>query len=139
MTDQDPASTEAHGTSHAQQAPGGGVSRGPEFGTVGEPQVPVPPYDDLRGEPGENTAAKAFDASNAPEPGPEPVVSDEEREGVTGTEIDPEPALGVGESRGGRAEDLAPDRDDVGTKGQADRPAGTVAGEDSDRAGGDSS
>ena len=26
--------------------------RGPEFGTGGEPQVPVPPYDDERGAPG---------------------------------------------------------------------------------------
>lgn len=94
-------------------------------GTGDEPQVPVPPYDDLRGESGENTAGKAYDASNAPAPGPEPTVSDEERDGVTGTELDPEPALGVGTSSGGRAEDLAPDRPDTGTKG-ADRPAGTA-------------
>lgn len=126
----DRTGTEPQGTSHAQQAPGGGSSRGPDFGTGGEPQVPVPPYRELKGdERGENTAVKAYDASNAPEPGPEPPVSDEERDGVTGTEVDPEPALGVGESRGGRAEDLAPDRPDTDTKGAAQRPAGKI-GED---------
>jgi len=132
MTEQD--STDHEGTSHAQQAPGGSVSRGPEFGTGGEPQVPVPPYDDERGEPGENTASKAYDASNAPEPGPEPVVSDEERAGVSGTEIEPEPALGVGASRGGRAEDLAPDRDNVATKGATERPVGRTDEDDQDDA-----
>ena len=116
--------TDREGTSHSEQAPGGSSSRGPEFGTGGEPQVPVPPYDDERGEPGENTATKAYDASHAPAPGPGSEVSAEERSGVTGTETDPEPALGVGTSRGGRAEDLAPDRDDVGTKGPSGRPGG---------------
>ena len=69
-----------------------GTSRGLEFVTGGEPQVPVPPYNELRGEPGENTAAKAFDASNPPELGSTPPVSDEERDGVSGTEMNPEPA-----------------------------------------------
>ena len=136
MVDHDRTSTEPHGTSQAQQAPGGATSRGPEFGTGGEPQVPVPPYDELRGEPGKNTAAMAYDASNAPKPGSKTSVSDEERDGVSGTELDPEPALGVGKSSGGRAEDLAPDRPDTVTKG-ADRPAGTAAREDTpDPAGG---
>ena len=135
MVDDDRTSTEPQGTSQAQQAPGGATSRGPEFGTGGEPQVPVPPYDEWRGEPGKNTAAMAYDASNAPKPGPKTPVSDEERDGVSGTELDPEPALGVGKSRGGRAEDLAPDRPDVGTKGPAQRPVGTADGEPSDSAG----
>lgn len=130
MADQDHADRE--GTSHSEQAPGGSSSRGPEFGTGGEPQVPVPPYDDERGAPGENTAPKAYDAANAPEPGPGSEVSAEERAGVSGTEIDPEPALGVGSSRGGRAEDLAPDRDDVGTKGASDRPVGRTTEDDED-------
>ncbi len=130
MAEQD--HTDREGTSHSEQAPGGSSSRGPEYGTGGEPQVPVPPYDDERGAPGENTAVKAYDASNAPGPGPENVVSDEERAGVTGTETDPEPALGVGSSKGGRAEDLAPDRDDEGTKGASDRPYGRTAGDDED-------
>jgi hypothetical protein len=124
----DDRSNEA-GASHADQTPGGHSSRGPEFGTGGEPQVPVPPYDELRGEPGENTAALAYDASNAPDPGPTPPVSEEERTGMSATEMVPEPPLGVGKSRGGRAEDLAPDRDDVGTKGAADRPVGRTGDE----------
>ncbi|WP_232664586.1 hypothetical protein [Pseudonocardia sp. TRM90224] len=95
------------------------------------PQVPVPPYDEERGAPGENTAPKAFDAPNAPEPGAAPEVSDEERGGVSATDTEPEPALGVGESRGGRAEDQAPDRDDVDTKG-ADRPVGRTTEEDTE-------
>jgi hypothetical protein len=135
MVDQQ-AGTEPEGTSPAQQAPGGGTSRGPEFGTGGEPQVPVPPYDELRGEPGENTAPKAFDASNAPEPGPTPPVSDEERDGVSGTEVNPEPALGVGKSHRARGEDFASDNPDgVGTKGPSQRPYGTPEGEESDFAG----
>lgn len=120
------------GTSHAEQPPGGGSSRGPEFGTGGEPQVPVPPYDDLRGEPGENSAPAAYDASNAPAPGPEPVVTKEERKGVTGTELEPEPALGVGKSTRSSAEDQAPDRDDVDTKSQTERPVGQVEDHNND-------
>ena len=54
-----------------------------------------------------------------PEPGPEPPVSDEERDGVPGTEMNPEPALGVGKSSGGRAEDLVPDQPDTATRGPA--------------------
>ena len=63
--------------------------------------------------------------------------SDEERDGVTGTEIEPEPALGAGVSRGKRAEDLAPDRPDTQTKG-AGRSAGPAHGQPSDTAGGNS-
>jgi hypothetical protein len=139
MTENDSSQSETSGKSHAQQAPGGGSSRGPEFGTGGEPQVPVPPYNELRSENtgrGAEATAKAFDASHAPEPGPPPPVSDEERDGVTGTETDPEPALGVGVSRGGRAEDLAPDRSDTDTRG-AGRPAGAAHEQPSDAAGGD--
>lgn len=55
---------------------------------------------------------------------------------MSGTEANPEPALGVGESRGGRGEDLAPDGTEDGTKGPAERPYGTVEGEDTDSAGG---
>lgn len=104
----------------------------PQSGAGDEPQVPVPPYDDERGPPGENTAPAAFDASRAPVPDPGSAVSAEERSGVTGTETDPEPALGVGSSRGGRAEDTAPDRDDVDTKGASDRPVGRATQDDED-------
>jgi len=70
MTENDSSQSETSGKSHAQQAPGGGSSRGPEFGTGGEPQVPVPPYNELRSENtgrGAEATAKAFDASHAPE------------------------------------------------------------------------
>jgi hypothetical protein len=130
MVDEDQTNNQSTATSHAAQEAGGRSSRGPEYGTGGEPQVPVPPYDDLRGEPGENTAPKAFDASNAPEPGPDVPVSDEERHGMSPTDIDPEPPLGVGISRGGRAEDQAPDHDQP-TKG-AGRPFGRAGDDDSD-------
>ena len=100
-----------------------------------EPQGLVPPYDDLRGEDtgeGAEGARKAFDARNAGAPGPPPPVSEQERTGMSSTETNPEPPLGVGESRGGRAEDLAPDRDDVGTKGESGRPVGRAAQDDLD-------
>jgi hypothetical protein len=84
---------------------------------------PLPPYDELRGEPGVNTAPTAYDADNAPEPGPEPIRSDEERGGLSSTDTAPEPALGVGRSHGARGEELAPDRDDA-TKGPSGRPVG---------------
>lgn len=134
MTEDEATSTELQpGTSHAQQAPGGATSRGPDFGTGGEPQGLVPPYDGQQGGGSAESAEgvrKAFDASNAPKPGPTPVVSDEERDGVTGTEMEPEPALGVGKSSSSGAEEQAPDRD-VATQGAAQRPAGKVAGDDS--------
>ncbi|WP_445183465.1 hypothetical protein ACTXG6_34030 [Pseudonocardia sp. Cha107L01] len=136
MTEDQTTSTEPRGTSHAQQPPGCRSSRGPDFGTGGEPQVPVPPYDQDRDEvsaEGAEGVRKSFDASNAPKPGPPPVVSDEERDGVTGTEINPEPALGVGKSSSTGAEEQAKpasDRDDVATKGAAQRPVGKVADDD---------
>jgi hypothetical protein len=135
MVDDDQTGTEPESTAHSGQAPGGRSSRGPEFGTRGEPQGLVPPYDDLRGEPGENSAPTAYDATNAPDPGPAPPVSDEERSGMSATDTDPEPPLGVGRSRGGRAEEQAPDRDDVGTKGPAQRPVGQAAEDDADSVG----
>lgn len=125
-----------------QEAPGGRSSRGPEYGTGGgEPQAPVPPYDELRGEnsgEGAEGVRKAFDADNAPDPGPAPPVSDEERDGMSATEMNPEPPLGVGKSTTQSAEDLAPDRPDVGTKGPSQRPVGKTTEDDSDGNIGDS-
>ena len=89
-------------------------------------QVDAPPYDDRKrgfSAGGEERTHKAFDAENAPPPGPAAPVSDEERTGVSSTDLAPEPALGVGESTGRRAEDIAPDRPDTESKG-AGRPAG---------------
>lgn len=123
-----------HGHKSHQESPGGSSSRGPEYGTGNEPDGGlIPPYDDLRGDntgEGAEATRKAFDASHAGEPGPGAVESDEERSGMSATEMNPEPALGVGKSSGGRAEDLAPDRDDVGTKSESGRPVGTVSGDE---------
>ncbi|GAA1244947.1 hypothetical protein GCM10009609_05450 [Pseudonocardia aurantiaca] len=137
MVNDDPTTGRHRAAEAHDEMSGGRSSRGPETGTaaVDEPQGLVPPYDDLRGEntgEGAEGVRKAFDANNAGEPGPPPPVSDEERRGMSATETDPEPPLGVGRSRGGRAEDLAPDRDDVGTKGESQRPVGRTPEDDID-------
>jgi hypothetical protein len=108
---------------------------------MSEPQVPVPPYDKER-DPERDAERregvhKAFDANNAPAPASEPPVSDEERNGQSATETDPEPALGVGGSRSPGAEEIAPDRPDTGTKGRSGRPEGKVADDDVDTFGRD--
>lgn len=134
MSETDHTDIDKAGSSSQHEPPGGSSSRGPEYGTPGEAQVPVPPYDEDRGEAsaeGAEGVRKAFDASNAGAPGPGAPVTDEERSGMSATEMDPEGPLGVGVSRGGRAEDHAPDRDDVGGKGPADRPVGKTTEDDS--------
>jgi hypothetical protein len=79
----------------------------------------------------EEGANKAFDASNAPKPGPPRPKSPEERAGVKDTDTNPEPALGVGESINDRAEDIARraeekrGSDREGTKGASGRPYGS--------------
>jgi hypothetical protein len=113
-----------------KDAPGGRASRGPEYGTGNDVQADVPPYDDLRGEPGTNSAPAAFDASNAPAPDASVPVSDEERSGMSSTDMNPQPQHGVGESTTSGGEEQAPDRPDVGTKGPAQRPVGSNADED---------
>lgn len=113
-----------------QASLGGPANLGPEFGESAEVQADTPPYRDRKGAntgDGEEGVRKAFDAANAPEPGPAPPVSDEERKGTSPTDMNPEPALGVGKSTGSGAEDLAPDRPDVDTKGPAQRPVGKNA------------
>lgn len=55
---------------------------------------------------GRESSHKSFDASNAPDPGPEPVVSKEEREGVPPDDMTARSALGVGESINRRGEDM---------------------------------
>ena len=55
----------------------------------------------------EEGANKAFDASNAPPPGPGRESSPEERAGMKDTDPAPEPPLGVGESINASAEDIA--------------------------------
>lgn len=124
------ADQETEQQSAQQEAPGGRSSRGPETG--GQPIAGSPtPADKERGEnmgEGAEGVRKAFDASNAPEPGPTPPVSKEDREGMDAAEMNPEGPLGVGQSSGGRAEDQAPDTD-LPTKG-AGRPVGKHGDED---------
>lgn len=118
------------GKSPQQGMPGGRASRGPGTDTGTEQvQVDAPPYDDRKREfsaEAEERTHKAFDADNAPPPGPAVPVSDEERTGTSSTDMNPEPALGVGESTGRRAEDIAPDRPDTKSRG-AGRQAGKAA------------
>ena len=105
------AMTESH--EHGQM-PGGRSSQGPVTEVASdEPQVEVPPYDGRTtgfDEVRASRSQKAFDASNAPEPGPEP-------------------ALGVGKSTGRRAEDIAPDRPDT-EAAEAGRSRGKAADDD---------
>ena len=69
-------------------------------------------------------ATKAFDASNAGPPGPGPVESAEERDGVPATDPSAASPLGVGVSVGSRGEDIAEDERGEGTKGRSGRPYG---------------
>ena len=111
----------------AADTPGGGSSRGPEHGGDDPPRDPLA---ESRGDGTSNSAgqaegvARAFDASYAPEPGPDRPISEEERTGTSPVDTRPEPALGVGEHLTGGAEEQAPDREDVGGKGRTDRPVG---------------
>jgi hypothetical protein len=78
----------------------------------------------------EKGADKAFDASNAPPPGPGREPSPEEDEGVRDTDTAPQGPLGVGESLNARAEDIAREAEEKrgsdreGT-GAAGRPQGS--------------
>jgi hypothetical protein len=77
----------------------------------------------------EKGADKAFDATNAPAPGPGREVSPEERDGMTDTDPAPDPPLGVGESINARAEDVARgDEDEAGRQGASGRPYGHASG-----------
>jgi hypothetical protein len=139
MVNDDRAADHQQAADVHDEMPGGRSSRGPDTGPADEPQGLAPPYDDLRGEnsgAGAEGVRKAFDADNAGEPGPPPPVSDEERSGMSATDTNPEPPLGVGRSTGKRGEDLAPDRDDVGSKGEAERPVGRTPDDDIDETGG---
>jgi hypothetical protein len=71
----------------------------------------------------EKGADKAFDASNAPPPGPGREPSPEEDEGVRDTDTAPQGPLGVGESINARGEDIAREAEErQGTKGASGRP-----------------
>jgi hypothetical protein len=93
----------------------------------------VPPYEGRRTEASEDQAEqmdKVFNRVDEVPPGPGREISDEEREGVGPTDTEATSALGVGESLSSRGEDVDEQedeegRDDAGTKGASDRPAGT--------------
>ena len=88
-------------------------------------------HDDKEPDPERGRAAteKAFDTSNAPKPGPGREISDEERDGVEGTDTTGASPLGVGESINRRGEDIVkregeePGRETIGEKDG--RPVGT--------------
>jgi hypothetical protein len=93
----------------------------------------VPPYEGRRTEASEDQAEqmdKVFNRVDEVPPSPGREISDEEREGVGPSDTEATSALGVGESlsRRGEGVDRQEDeegRDDAGTKGASDRPAGT--------------
>ena len=97
-----------------------------------EPGGLVPPYEDRQTEMRdgyEEHAEKVFHGADDVEPGPGREISDEEREGVPPTDTEAESPLGVGVSMTRRGEDVArqedePGREDTGTRGPTDRPAG---------------
>jgi hypothetical protein len=97
-----------------------------------EPGGLVPPYEGRQTEMKdgyEEHTEKVFHGADDVEPGPGREISDEEREGVPPTDTDAESPLGVGVSMTRRGEDVAkqedePGREDTGTRGPTDRPAG---------------
>jgi hypothetical protein len=111
--------------------PGGRAARGPIANPgEAEPGGPVPPYEG-RTQAGENAQAgvdKAYDASQAGEPGPGREMSAEEREGVSATDTSAASPHGVGESitQGGESMGPGEDFETLGTKGEAQRPYGKV-------------
>jgi hypothetical protein len=97
-----------------------------------EPGGLVPPYEGRQTEMKdgyEEHTEKVFHGADDVEPGPGREISDEEREGVPPSDTDAESPLGVGVSMTRRGEDVAkqedePGREDTGTRGPTDRPAG---------------
>jgi hypothetical protein len=97
-----------------------------------EPGGSVPPYEGRQTEMKdgyEQHAEQVFHGADDVEPGPGREISDEEREGVPSTDTEAESPLGVGVSMTRRGEDVARQedeegREDTGTRGPTDRPAG---------------
>ncbi len=130
-TDQQDIEREHRQQTEGQQ-PGGRAARGPIANPgKADPQGPVPPYEG-RTETGEEAQAgvnKAFDASEAGEPGPGREMSAEERGGVSATDTSAASPLGVGESTTQSGETMGPGEDfeKLGTKGESQRPYGKAA------------
>ena len=97
-----------------------------------DPGGPVPPYEGRQTEMKdgyEQHTEKVFHGADDVEPGPGREISDEEREGVSATDTEADSPLGVGVSMTRRGEDIARQedeegREDAGTRGPTDRPAG---------------
>jgi hypothetical protein len=97
-----------------------------------EPGGLAPPYEGRQTEMKdgyEQHVEKVFHGADDVEPGPGREISDEEREGVPSTDTEAESPLGVGVSMTRRGEDVARQedeegREDTGTRGPTDRPAG---------------
>jgi hypothetical protein len=84
----------------------------------------TPPYEKEEPPIQENPISRSSDVSHEPQ-WPGRVVSDEERSGVGETDMEPEPALGVGEHLTRAGESLAgQDAGEEGRKGEAARPHG---------------
>ena len=111
----------------------------PKSGGEQEPGGLVPPYEGRQTEAKEGHEGhmdKVFNRVDEVPPGPGREISDEEREGVGPTDMDATSPLGVGESINRHGEDVAKQedeegREDVGTKGPTDRPAGVSDERDS--------
>jgi hypothetical protein len=86
----------------------------------------TPPYEKDEPPIQENPVSRSSGDGDAGPPGPGRVVSDEERGGLGDTDMEPEPALGVGEHLTRAGESLAgQDAGEEGRKGEAARPHGT--------------
>jgi hypothetical protein len=111
----------------------------PHSGGDQEPGGLVPPYEGRQTEAKEGHAEhmdKIFNRVDEVPPGPGREISDEEREGVPPTDTEATTPLGVGESITRRGEDVdkqedEPGRDETGTQGPSDRPAGVSDERDS--------
>ncbi len=85
----------------------------------------TPPYEKEEPPIQENPISRSSGDGDAGAPGPGRVVSEEERTGVGDTDMEPEPALGVGEHLTRAGESLAgQDTGEEGRKGAAARPHG---------------
>lgn len=130
---------DVHNEETGTQQPGGRASRGPQTDNPGgrfEPDAVIPPYEGRSQETRTGAAVeadhKAFRADeHAPSPGEGREVSDAERGGVSSAEMNPSGPHGVGESFGGRGEDLADrkseDWEETGTHGESGRSYGKPA------------
>ncbi len=106
-----------------------------------EPQGLTPPYDKEEGDPqqspisrntGKDHPETSSDTLGSSTGNPGRIVSDEEKGGVSDTDLAPGPAMGAGEHLTTSGEDArgGPDKGQEGTKGASGRPAGTPGDEE---------